>query len=65
MSERADLLFVLGLPAWASAREIELVYLERRAEARKRLDQPLGFARRVHYATGYGCPEAKNLEDQA
>jgi hypothetical protein len=33
---RTELLLFLGLPAQAGAREIELVYLERRAEAVKR-----------------------------
>ncbi|MGC9974230.1 MAG: hypothetical protein ABSC36_02410 [Gaiellaceae bacterium] len=37
MSRRADLLFALGLPPQASPGEIEYFYLERRAEAEKRL----------------------------
>lgn len=39
MTRRADLLFALGLPPEASLGEIEYVYLERRAEAEKRLQQ--------------------------
>lgn len=39
MTRRADLLFSLGLPPEASLGEIEFVYLERRAEAEKRLQQ--------------------------
>lgn len=39
MTRRADLLFSLGLPPQASLGEIEFVYLERRAEAEKRLQQ--------------------------
>lgn len=39
MTQRADLLFSLGLPPQASLGEIEFVYLERRAEVEKRLQQ--------------------------
>ena len=39
MTSRAELLLFLGLPAQAGADEIELVYLERRAKAEKRLQQ--------------------------
>jgi hypothetical protein len=37
VTERADLLFSLGLPPEASLSEIEYFYLERRAEAENRL----------------------------
>ncbi|HEY5479763.1 MAG TPA: hypothetical protein VIJ84_09135, partial [Gaiellaceae bacterium] len=113
MTSRTELLGVSGLPPQAGAGEIELTYLERHAEAEKRLregdkrarfeierfdgvfrkpdgaeaEEEIGTAppagaslvtmprrsviplslplRCVHYATGYGCPEAKNIEDQA
>ncbi|HEY5478543.1 MAG TPA: hypothetical protein VIJ84_02890 [Gaiellaceae bacterium] len=39
MTSRAELLLFLGLPPQAGADEIELVYLERRADAEKRLRQ--------------------------
>lgn len=39
MTGRAELLLVLGLPPQASANEIELVYLERRAKAEKCFQQ--------------------------
>jgi hypothetical protein len=39
VSERDDLLLILGLPVQASAREIEFAYLEKRAEIAKRLQQ--------------------------
>jgi hypothetical protein len=37
VTSRTELLGVLGLPPQAGAGEIELVYLERHAEAEKRL----------------------------